>query len=179
MTNSQPKSGRSRRYALEPAAAFANREAAYFVAALDELSQRLFDLIEDLPSPLLDFVPENGANSIAKLTLHMADAEASWNARISGKTVSLELIADLQRGQQTVPCPYESAELIRLCQRVREEILKPAVTDLVDIDAQVVNHEKITSVRELLLHQIWHWTYHTGQVGLLRRLSKARYRWNF
>jgi uncharacterized damage-inducible protein DinB len=178
MANSQPKSGRSRRYALEPAAAFANREAAYFVAALDELAQRLFDLIEDLPHPLLDFVPQNGANSIAKLTLHMADAEANWIARISG-TTSSELTADLQHGQQTVPCPYESTELIKLCQRVREEILKPAVTNLVNIDAQVVNHEKVTSVRELLLHQIWHWTYHTGQVGLLRRLSKTRYQWNF
>ena len=36
------------------------------------------------------------------------------------------------------------------------------------------------TVRGVLMHLVWHWTYHSGQVGLLRRLwGHARYKWTF
>jgi uncharacterized damage-inducible protein DinB len=36
------------------------------------------------------------------------------------------------------------------------------------------------TVRGVLMHLVWHWTYHSGQVGLLRRLwGQGRYKWTF
>ncbi|MBD3305270.1 DUF664 domain-containing protein [candidate division KSB3 bacterium] len=177
MTNLAPKSGRSRQYAVTPAAAFAHQDAAYLGAALDELSHRLFDLIEDLGPTVLEAVPANATHSIATLTVHLADAEAIWLSRIPESTDALELRTILKQSQQN--CPTRAPELITLCQRIRAKITIPSLVGRVEIDTPVVQHDKVKSVRQVLLHQLWHWTYHTGQIGLLRRMFGPRYQWNF
>jgi uncharacterized damage-inducible protein DinB len=70
--------------------------------------------------------------------------------------------------------------LIALCQRVSAEVTMPALSTLQDIDAEVPDARRPMTVRGVLMHLIWHWTYHSGQVGLLRRLwGESRYRWTF
>ena len=66
-----------------------------------------------------------------------------------------------------------------LCRRVREEITKARLGSVADICAEVPHEKMPLTVRGVLMHQVWHWTYHTGQAGLLRRLAGARYRWRF
>jgi len=66
---------------------------------LDELSERLFDLIADLPQEALDFVPRGAGNSIAMLVIHMAWAEALWITRITGASIPAELEKALLPGK--------------------------------------------------------------------------------
>jgi uncharacterized damage-inducible protein DinB len=178
------KSGRPRQYDLKPVPGFANDDAGYAVAALDELSARLCDLIGDLDRDGLDFVPRGTTNSIAMLVVHMAWAEAGWIARVAQAAVPSDLELLLLPGKQgaggDLPVSsYSVSELTALCRRVRREVTMHALSALDDIDREVPDARRPMTVRGVLMHLIWHWTYHSGQVGLLRRLWGARYQWTF
>jgi uncharacterized damage-inducible protein DinB len=186
MNLSTARSGRPRRYDIRPVSRerVANREAAYAVALLDELSERLFDLISDLPQEALDFVPEGTTNSIAMLVLHMASAEAGWIARSTRASIAPELEQLLRAGRQggsgdLPPSSSSPEQLIELCRRVRQEVTDPALSSLPDIDFEIPGERGAMTLRQVLMHLIWHWTYHSGQVGSLRRLWGSRYKWTF
>jgi len=178
------RSSRPRRYDIGPEAECQHRGAGLAVAALDELSERLADLIRDLPTLALDYVPEGASNSIAMLTIHMVSAEAEWIARVTGTPIPADLQEPLEPGRQDAtgelpPSTNDAARLIVLCRRVRHEITIPALAGLVEIDAVVPDTKRPMTVAGVLMHLVWHWTYHSGQVGLLRRLWGARYQWTF
>lgn len=180
----KPRPGRPRRYDFAPVEGFANSGAAYLVAALDELTERLYDMLNDLPVESLSSVPEGASNSIAMLVLHMAAGEAFWMKRSAAAEIPADLEPTLKLGTQDasgdLPESMHDAEtLVSICKRVREEVTRPAVSKLEDIDVEVAAGERTVSVRGALMHLVWHWTYHTGQVGLLRRLSAGRYQWRF
>ena len=178
------KYGRPRRYDLRAVSGFSNHDAGYAVAALDELSARLCDMIGDLDQDALDFVPQGTTNSIAMLVVHMAWAEAGWIARVTQAPIDPDLAARLQPGGQGASgelpsSSYGVSELQALCRRVRQKVSIPALAVLDDIDRVVPDARRPMTVRGVLMHLIWHWTYHSGQVGLLRRLWGARYQWTF
>lgn len=184
MSTSDARPGRPRRYDLQPRPECVSPEVGYAIAALDELSERLFDLIADLPQETLDFVPPGTTNSIAMLTVHMAWAEAGWISRVTGTRLPSELEQLLAPGAQDAsgelpPFSMGVERLIELCRRVRQEVTLPVLSSLHDVDAEVRDQRRPMTVRGVLMHLIWHWTYHSGQVGLLRRLWGARYRWTF
>ena len=139
MTEPSPRSGRPRRYAIHPAKGFAHQGAAYVTAMLDELSERLFDVISDLPQGALDYVPDGTTNSIAMLAVHMAWAEALWIARVTQATIPPELHENLLAGKQDAsgdlpPFSATVEQLIHYCRAVRQEITKPALRLVTDID---------------------------------------------
>jgi uncharacterized damage-inducible protein DinB len=185
MSTSEPRAGRPRRYDIRRAPGFASQDAAYVVAMLDELSERLFDLISDLPQDALDFVPEGTTNSIAMLVTHMAWAEAGWISRATQAAIPPELQEDLLPGKQDASgdLPPSSAaveQLVEYCRRVRQQVTKPALALVKDLDVEVSDERRPMTVRGVLMHLVWHWTYHSGQVGLLRRLwGHHRYKWTF
>jgi uncharacterized damage-inducible protein DinB len=163
---------------------FANQGAAYAAAALDELRERLYDLIADLPQEAMDYVPDGATNTIAMLTVHMTWAEAIWVANVTGIPIPSELEALLLPGKQgpsgdLAPLSGSALELIELCQRVRDEITIPRLSILEDIDVEVPNQQRPMTARGVLMHLVWHWTYHAGQVGVFRRLWGSRYKWTF
>lgn len=177
--------GRPRRYDIRPQEGFAHEGAAYVVAMLDELSERLFDLIADLPQEALDFVPQGAGNSIAMLVTHMAWAEALWIMRVTGASIPAELETQLLPGKQDSsgdlpPYSTDGDALLACCRTVRANVTKPALAPLDDIDATIDRGSRPMTVRGVLMHLVWHWTYHSGQVGLLRRQwGELRYRWTF
>jgi len=178
------RTGRPRRYDLRPVPGFSNHAAGYAVAALDELSARLGDLIGDLEQDALDFIPPGATNSIAMLVVHMTWAEANWIVRVTQASIDPDLEARLLPGRQGVagellPFSSTAAELQALCRRVRRDVTAPALAALDDIDRVVPDAQRPMTVRGVLMHLIWHWTYHSGQVGLLRRQWGARYQWRF
>jgi len=178
--------GRPRSYEFTPVDGFANRDAAYLVSGLDELQERLYDVIRDLPPEALAFVPAGGTNSIAMLCTHMAWAEATWVCSVMRRDVPEEIRQLLKGGSQDstgeLPARDDATDAVRLvdaAKKVRDAITKTLLPPVVDIDAEVVAGARTLSVRGVLLNQLWHWTYHTGQVGMLRRLSGARYNWTY
>ena len=184
MSAPDARPSRPRRYDIRARPECASPEIGYAIAALDELSERLFDLIADLPQEALDFVPPGTTNSIAMLTVHMAWAEAGWISRVTGTRLPSELEQLLAPGAQDAsgelpPFSMGVERLIDLCRCARQEVTLPALSSLHDIDAEARDQRRPMTVRGVLMHLIWHWTYHSGQVGLLRRLWGARYKWTF
>jgi uncharacterized damage-inducible protein DinB len=175
----EEKIGRPRRYAIEPRGGFASTEAGYGVAALDELSQRHFDLIRDVPPDVLHWVPAEGWYSIAMITAHLLQAEAGWIARVTGGRVPEDIGEALGRwrgGGEPAPCVRELEAMGR---RVREEVTTTRLAPVGDLDAEVPDGERVLSVRGVLMHLLWHWSYHGGQTGLIRGLRGLEYRWTF
>jgi uncharacterized damage-inducible protein DinB len=179
------KQGRARRFDLPPREGIANREAAFILAALDEFHERLFDVVVDLEPQALDFLPEGGSNTIAMLVRHMAFAEAYWVSNVTRKTLPEALKEHLQAGAQDPSkgaLPESSAtaeELTALCKEVRENFTVDVLADIEDIDRIEVLDDREATLRGVLLNQLWHWTYHSGQVGYLRGMLGQRYQWRY
>jgi uncharacterized damage-inducible protein DinB len=184
MNASLNRPSRPRRYDLAPIPTIPHAEAAYAVAAIDELRERLCDIIADLPQEAMDFSPKGAGNTIAMLTVHMAWAEASWIARATGQAIPADLQNALLPGKQgstgdLPPYSNSAAALIALCNRVRQQVTLPGLSEIRELDAPLPGDPRKMTVRGVLWHLIWHWTYHSGQVGLLRRLCGSRYKWTF
>jgi uncharacterized damage-inducible protein DinB len=178
-----PRPGRPRKYDFAPAPGFEHRDVGLAIAALDELLERLEDLISDLPDEALHFAPLDESNTIAMLVLHMAAGEAFWLARVTGEPLPEDVKQLLAGGMQdqsgNLPASKPDRERItRACREVRS-LTKERLAKIADPDRTIEADGRSISVRGVLMHQIWHWTYHTGQVGLLRRLHGKRYRWTF
>lgn len=175
---------RGRRYDLAPVDGFRDPDVAYAAAALDEETERLYDLLADLPAAAITYVPGGTNLSIARLCKHMIYAEISWIHRITGRTPPEDL-TDSVRGSTAddfdlLPADTENGpQLIGLSKRMRTEYSTPALAPLPDSEARIPAAEGPSTVREVLLHIIWHWTYHTGQIGLIRLLGGADYQWSF
>lgn len=175
--------GRPRRYDLKPPTGFARRDAARAFAALNELTLRLLDLIADLPPAALRFSPLRDGNTIGMLVLHMAVSEAHWIARVTGQPIPAALAERLAPGLQTARGELKRVNpnrraLLRICCRVRR-LTRRRLAALTALDREVSAGRMRITARGVLAHLLWHWTYHTGQVGLLRRLCASRYKWTF
>jgi hypothetical protein len=180
---SSQRLGRPRRYTLQPPAGFANTELAHAVAQLQELAERVYDQIVDLPADALDYTAQDTPLNISMLVLHMAWAEAWWVRRITGTQISDTLNGEIQRGSlgkigEPPPSGYSASTLIEICRRVQREYSLPGLTETLDID-EVLQKEGVTfSVRGVMGQLAWHWSYHSGQIGLLRLLWGSDYQWN-
>jgi len=178
------KVGRPREYALEQPSGFANRDIALAVAALDELMARAIDQFEDLPQDALDFTPEGTPISIKALAIHMAWAEKNWIRTITGCAVPADLDAQLEPGDllpegEPVVTSATANALVAMCRRVRDEVTYPALASMTDIDVVTESQPRSFTPRGVLMHLIWHWTYHSAHIGLTRELWGSDYVWTF
>jgi len=182
MKDKQDKLGRPRRYTLQPPAGFANAELAHGVALLQELADRVCDQIVDLPADALDYTAQDTPLSISMLVLHMAWAEAWWVRRITAAAIPEPLREEIEKGSLgniggPPPSGYSASRLIEICRRVQREFSQPRLAEIEDID-EVLRKEGVTfSVRGVMGQLAWHWTYHSGQIGLLRLLWGSDYQW--
>jgi hypothetical protein len=182
MKEKRDKAGRPRRYSLKPPAGFANMELAHGAAQLQELAERVYDQIVDLPADALDYAAEDTTLTISMLVLHMAWAEAWWVRRITGREVPEALSREIEKGSLgniggPPPSGYTASTLIEICRKVQEGYSRTALGEIQDID-EVRKKEGFTfSVRAVMGQLAWHWTYHSGQIGLLRLLWGSDYEW--
>jgi uncharacterized damage-inducible protein DinB len=182
MNEKQDKIGRPRRYNLKPPAGFANTELAHGVAQLQELAERVYDQIVDLPGEALDYTAQETTLTISMLVLHMAWAEAWWVQRITGVKTPDSLRKEIEKGSlsklsEPPPPGYTASRLIELCRQVQKDYSQPALSDIEDIDTVLTEEGSTFSVRGVMGQLAWHWTYHSGQIGLLRLLWGSDYQW--
>jgi uncharacterized damage-inducible protein DinB len=182
MNEKQDKIGRPRRYTLEPPAGFANSELAHGVAQLQELAERVYDQIVDLPGEALDYTAQDTTLTISMLVLHMAWAEGLWIRRISGAEIPDSLNKEIEKGSlgklsEPPPPGYAASTLIELCRRVQRDYTQPTLAKIEGIDAVLTAEGSTFSVRGIMGQLAWHWTYHSGQIGLLRLLWGSDYQW--
>jgi uncharacterized damage-inducible protein DinB len=177
--------GRPRRYALHATDGFASPEVALAAATLDELRARAIDQVLDLPPEALGLVPPGTTLSVAALMVHLVWAEVGWIERITGAVAPVDLRAAVDEAGRAVPSgatvvpDLDSEELAALCRRVRDELTLPALATLTGIDAPFESRWQPNTPRQVLMHLAWHWTYHSGQIGLLRDFARAGYDWTF
>jgi uncharacterized damage-inducible protein DinB len=178
------KDGRLRRYDLKPFPGAATAEIGEYVAVLEELGERVFDQISDLPEEALAFVPEGSYLSIGKLVLHLVSGEARGVSRITGQEIPPDLAAELSGGgRDQLGRPLEksrtAAELIALGRRVREEMTQPHLSRVTDLDAPIQVDRGPNTVKQMLMQLIWHSIYHSGHIGLTRLLWGSDYNWRY
>ncbi len=181
----ETKSGRPRQYRFTGVPSFVSSEAGLAASALDELRERVIDQIEDLPQAALSFVPERLTFSISSLVIHMVWAEMGWIERLANVTAPSAWHELLDAGGRAIATgtnvvvDLDADALIALCRQVRAELTVPSLAKVANLDAAINDEGGSATPRGILMHVIWHWTYHSGQVGLLRELWGAKYRWTF
>ena len=182
MSEKQDKIGRPRRYTLPPPAGFTNTELAHAVAQLQELAERVYDQIVDLPREALDYTAQDAPLSISMLVLHMGWAEAWWVRRLTGVEIPEPLRGEIEKGSLgniggPPPTGYAASTLVEICRRVQSDYSQPRLGEIRDID-EVLEKEGVTfTVRGMMGQLAWHWSYHSGQIGLLRLLWGSDYQW--
>ncbi|MDF1514202.1 MAG: DinB family protein [Anaerolineae bacterium] len=181
------KAGRPREYALLTVSSIPRTDLAFACSLLRELRLRVVDQFADLPQSALSFKPEGTDLSIGVLVVHLVWAEAGWMKAISNCAVPPELRDEIHAIGQALPAgtpppvsAMEAAELVKLCHRVGEEVTDPALAQLqLGLDEVVPERDTEMTPRGVLMHLIWHWTYHSGHIGLIRELWGSGYTWRF
>ena len=179
------KNGRPRRVDIRSYPEATDERIGYAIAILDELSERVYDQISDLPVEALNFVPEGSYLSIGKVVLHQAMDEADCVSKITGRSVPEDLQDELSAGgkedldKPLAPPPKSAAELIALCKRIRQDFTKPSLSSVTDIDSSLDGQGVLDTARKQLMHLTWHWTFHSGHIGLTRLLWGSEYNWRY
>ncbi|MBT4820131.1 MAG: hypothetical protein HON70_30770, partial [Lentisphaerae bacterium] len=71
----------------------------------------------------------------------------------------------------------DAAGLIQLCRRVRGDFTERLLRGVTDSEAPIQDGPRTLTASGVLMHLIWHWTYHSGQTGLLRMQADCDYDW--
>ena len=151
---------------------------------MGELAERVFDQIEDLPQEAMDFTAPKTGLSIGKLVVHLAWAECQWIRRVTGEETPAELSTLLQAGKletiyEPLPTSRSALELITLCRRVQREVTLPSLSPLEKPNAEIsIQRGQLPkTVIGVLMHLLWHWTYHSAHIGLIRLQWGSDYVW--
>ena len=69
--------------------------------------------------------------------------------------------------------------MIELCKRVRKEVAIPTLKELDDFDRPLKSKPDRgpATAKQLIMHEIWHWIFHSGHIGLTRLLWGSEYDW--
>ena len=134
---------------IYPRIAGMNSEVDYLI----ELHNRAGDLVADLPDDVLRV--EIYGHSIQQLQDHMIQAEHDWFSQIAGI-------------RSNSPSP-DAKNLNRFAR---------SALSAFDLETQVTVGP-FTCVGQVLRHLQWHWTYHSAQIGILRKALGHEYKWTF
>lgn len=120
---------------------------------LQELRQRADDLVEDLDEDTLR--TEHNGHSIKGLIDHMIGTEVQWFSQLrpSGTAIFPTNLKNLDQYTRLVTAPSQLGDVIEV--------------------------GPFRSIDEMIRHIQWHWTYHSAQIGMLRRMMDKPYQWNF
>ena len=176
--------GRPRRYDFTPLDGFSNQEIAYMAAILEEEAERLCDLITDQDQAMLHFVPDGTTLSSARMTRHVVWGEASWIRKICNVEAPSSFSGKLQDAaldsfSNPPVATGDAAKLIGLIRSLRSEYSLPQLRALKDVYAPISAVKGPSNIKEVLMHLIWHWTYHTAHIGLIRLQAGSDYVWSF
>ena len=181
------------RYAIEPGAGFLSREAALFVAQLDDQSRRLVDDTRALTPAALEWQPASGQNTMGMLLAHIACWEVFWTRMVlEDRPMPFEVrdVLGLDRTDVGTPLPADGrppaglagkdiAYFHDLLARARAHTLEIArgLTDA-DMEREVTRQrpdgsQNAITVRWALYHMLEHLAGHYGQVNLMRHLQRA------
>jgi uncharacterized damage-inducible protein DinB len=181
------------RYAIEAPPGFRSREAALFVAQLEDQTRRLTADTCTLTPAELEWQPATGQNTIGMLLAHIAYWEVFWTRLVlEDRPLPFEVrdVLGLDRGDIGTPLPAdgrpptglagrEVAYFHDLLARARAHTVEAAraLADA-DLEREVIRQrpdgsQNAVTVRWALYHMLEHLAAHYGQVNLMRHLQRA------
>ncbi|MFW5995170.1 MAG: hypothetical protein ACOCRN_03585 [Spirochaetia bacterium] len=198
------KQGRGREYPRTSGWECADRIIDEQLALTGELIERVVDQVNDLPCHALSFRPAGVGFSIAKLVLHLAESERRQLSRLAeaittrdasvteapgatepiGSRGSLDsqTTAALEHSHilsdKPVPDHFlDGVFLAEVMRSVFRNVTVPICRSIPSANAPLSEKSPFATPREALTHMHWHWTYHSGQIGLLRLQWGDDYVW--
>lgn len=174
------KQGRPRVYRFYDGGTPLSKEKV--ILLLSELRARVEDQIEDLDAPLLEkpFSEEN--LTMGWLFYHLNWAELAWLPDLTGEnpdSTAAGLFEDGKIGRTPSGRGLDGKALADLSRRHFDRFVRPSLERAVmDFDRQAHSDPNLTA-GQICLHLFWHWSYHSGQIGLLRLMGGRDYRWSF
>jgi uncharacterized damage-inducible protein DinB len=179
------------RATIEPLAGFQSREAASFIAQLDDQSGRLARATRDLTPEELGWQPRPGMNTIGMLLTHLAIVEVWWTAfatdydpeafertlGIGADDDGMPLAEDgtPPAGLQGKDLAYYDALLERARTFVKEQLatLSEAAMEGERERTRADGTKRVITTRWILYHILEHFAGHFGQILLLRHLYRV------
>jgi len=175
------KQGRPRRFHLAEASDTLGPELSFQLGFLSELGTRVEDQVNHLPPEALNFVGPQSTLSIGRLVLHLAGADLTMLSKALGLAPdpgwTKRLEAGLLASFSAAPGDLSQAPaLLNEYLPFREAHLLGPCRTLGFLDRSV-DHAYCQTNRELLAHLVWHWSYHSGQIGLVALEAGFDYVW--
>lgn len=182
------KRGRPRRYDFHAQDGYRDTFAAYAVSALQELMERVIDQIEDLPPEAFGYTAPSSWFCLGWLPLHLAVSEHSQMVRLAEgldlppPPLDKQTLSALKYGaletDGTVPAELNRAPLLIAAMRaVRNSVTVAVCRRIPDAQRRLKDAGKLSTAQSVLMHQFWHWSYHSGHIGLMRLEWGSDYQW--
>ncbi len=175
------KQGRPRRYTHGSAVDPAGIELSFLLGFLDELAVRTEDQISHLPPEALNFTGPNSTLSIGRLVLHLVGSDLSMLLAAfhgSDQPPYADRLAPGLLGDFASPpgdLSFAPEVLKAHVEWRRSHLLDPCrVPGFLDREPR---HPICRTNRELFAHLLWHWSYHSGQIGLAALEAGHDYVW--
>ena len=168
---------RPRCYSFDPSPGFACEHIGWLVAGLAETTERHFDMVRRLGAKALDARLGEAPSSVLQITAHLGWADAYWFGTWRGEAISAPDALDRERHEP--PSPIALDEVIAACRGVRDQGLA-ALRKAGDAhEARPWRGEGKLTAHGVLMHLIWHWTYHSGQCGEIALSQGHSHPWSF
>lgn len=176
------KNGRKRNYTFARQNAAPDPEVAVQLDYIHELALRVADQVEHLPKEAFNYVAVNTQLSVGRLVLHLIGNDLKMMAMLSGSKLDTDFMTRISAGNLdnfSVPPGdiFFAKDIIKehvLTRRAESDRVVQAVKSL---DQPIDTHPKLKVARELIFHMGWHWTYHSGHIGLLAQEAGYDYTW--
>jgi uncharacterized damage-inducible protein DinB len=181
------------RYAIEAGTGFRSREAALFVAQLDDQSRRLTEDTSALAPEALEWQPAPGQNTIGMLLAHVAYWEVFWTRMVlEGRPAPFEVreVLGIDRAEIGTPLSQDGRppaglagkdvayfhDLLARARAHTQEVARSLADP--DLEREVTRQRPDGSrnsitVRWALYHMLEHLAAHYGQINLMRHLQRA------
>jgi uncharacterized damage-inducible protein DinB len=154
------------------------------VDLLGELRQRTENQIADLSIEQL-YKPFSEQNlTIGWLFMHLTWAELAWLPKITGQeptevTKKLFFPGKIGISAKSEKVLVTATDLISLSREHFNGYVTPALLHKpVDFTEQKSTNPDLTA-GQICAHLFWHWSYHSGQIGLLGLMGGQDYQWSF
>lgn len=180
------------RRVLQPLDGFRSREAALFIAQMDDQNRRLIEDTRGASPAELEWQPSRGMNTIGMLLAHIAIVEVFWmHVAASGErefdpTPVLGVGTDddgMPAADDAPPPPTLAAkplafydDLLTRARAYTKEVASRFSEEDLDREWTLTARNgstRVVSVRWILYHILEHEAGHYGQVNLLRHLHRV------
>jgi len=175
---------------LEPIEEFGSVEASLAFGQLEDLTRRIWPLVEDADAAELAWQPAPGMNTIGMLLAHIPIAEAFWVAELTQKAFLCEQVLGIGPDDDGMPLPdgglppknldgktlaYYRDLMMRAREHTRMVLAPLDDADLTrPLERRSPKGTRILNGRWILFHMVEHLGGHLGQIGLLRHLYRLQ-----